>query len=75
MRRVAASLSIALLLACQSASKHPDAVEQYRAWCWFESKPLGDWVLDRKLAEEQVAKHKRHWPHHSATVKVYHGPK
>ena len=74
MRRMAAFLFAGLLLACQSASNHPDAVKQYRAWCWFESKPLGSWVLDRAVAEAQVKKHKRHWPHHSATVKVWTGP-
>ena len=73
MRRTAAVFCVGLLLACQGAGKSENAVEQYRAWCWAESKPLGDWVLDRAVAEEQVAKHKKLFPHHSAMVKVFHG--
>jgi len=72
MRRAAAILCVGLLLACQSTneSEHP---AQFRAWCWRESKPLGDWTFDRSVAEAQKAKHDKTFPHHSVTVKVWRG--
>ena len=70
MRRILSLSLVGLLLACQSASKEERRV-QYRAWCWRESKPLGDWTEDRAVSEEQVKKHLKIYPHHSSTVKVF----
>jgi len=72
MRRVATTLGLGLLLACQSASES-DYPEQYRAWCWSESKPLGDWRFARSVPEEQKKRHDRMFPHHNVTVKVWRG--
>ena len=70
MRRIVTLSFVGLLLACQSADKEKGPA-QYRAWCWRESKPLGDWTEDRAIADEQVKKHLKIYPHHSATVKVF----
>jgi len=70
---MAATLCVGLLLACQGASKS-DGPAQYRAWCWSRSKPLGDWTLDRAQAETELKKHDKIFPHHNATIKVFHGP-
>jgi hypothetical protein len=68
-----AALALAgLLLACQSDSKS-DYPMQYRAWCWSESKPLGDWTLDEAEAKKQVEEHRRLWPHHRPDVKRWRG--
>jgi len=72
MRRAIALLCISLLLACQSGSKS-DHPAQYRAWCWSKSRPLGDWTFDRAVAEEQMRKHDKMFPHHNASIKVWRG--
>jgi len=41
---------------------------KYQAWCHTESKPLGDWHEDKKLAEEQRAKHERLFPFHQVRI-------
>ena len=73
MRRLAAILSLSLILACQGSGEKPGDVKQFRAWCWSESKPLGDWTTDRAEAQAQVDKHLRQIPHHRADVKVWTG--
>jgi len=73
MGRMAATLCIALLLACQGSGK-PEGPAQYRAWCWTRSNPLGPWTYNRAEAEAALARHDRIFPHHSANIKVYHGP-
>ena len=72
MRRIVTLSLVGLLLACQSAEKQ-EGPAQYRAWCWSESKPLGDWTFDRAAAEEQLKKHERIYPHHRANIKVWRG--
>ncbi|MHC4849702.1 MAG: hypothetical protein ACYTEG_14775 [Planctomycetota bacterium] len=74
MRRFTATLAIFLLLACQGSGETEGGVKQYRAWCWSESKPLGDWSTDKDAAQAQVDAHVKMIPHHRAAVKVWTGP-
>ena len=74
MRRIVASVSVALLLACQGSGENQDGVKQFRAWCWSESRPLGDWTTDRPVAQAELDKHIRQIPHHRANIKIWTGP-
>lgn len=74
MRRFIALFTIALLTACQTSDESEPGVKQYRAWCWSESKPLGDWTTDKAAAQAQVDAHTKMIPHHRAAVKVWTGP-
>ena len=74
MARIATILVIlSCLLACKGTGDPENAVKQYRAWCFAESKPLGDWHLDRAAAEADLKKHKKIWAHHSASIKIWTG--
>lgn len=73
MRRIVSVGLVGLLLACQGSGSKADGVKQYRAWCWSESKPLGDWTTDRATAQAQLDKHLRQIPHHRADIKVWTG--
>ena len=70
---MAATLCIGLLLACQSSSK-PEGPPQFRAWCWTRSNPLGPWTYNRAESEAEFKRHAQIFPHHYATIKVWHGP-
>ena len=59
------------LIACQSGAA--PGVEQFRAWCWSKSRPLGDWTTDRAKATGRRID-LRLYPHHRADVKVWTGP-
>lgn len=72
MRTVVLLLFVAL--ACRGPGAREPGVEQYRAWCWSRSRPLGDWTTDRAAAQAQLDEHLRRYPHHRATVKVWTGP-
>ena len=61
------------LLACKAPGDPAKAVKQYRAWCFSESKPLGDWHLDRAAAEVDLKKHLGMRAHHSASIKIWTG--
>lgn len=74
MRRIAALLVVSMLLACQGSGASEGSVKQYRAWCWSESKPLGNWTTDKAAAQTQVDAHTKMIPHHRAAVKVWTGP-
>ena len=74
MTRLAATLALACcLFACKSSGDPSKAVKQYRAWCFRESKPLGPWYLDRAKAQAEIDAHRKIWPSHNASVKVWTG--
>lgn len=74
MRRTALFLAFScLVFACKTSGDPAKAVEQYRAWCFSKSRPLGNWHRDRAAAEYDLKRHKAVWPHHRASIKIWTG--
>ena len=73
VRHLATILLLFSLVACKGAGDPEKAVKQYRGWCWSESRPLGDWHLDKAAAEADVQRHLGRRAHHSASVKIWTG--